>query len=342
MFRLPCAAALAVALLLPPPSDAKKPAAKKPVRQKTVGNDAPDPECRKYAKDASPACFGIPAKNISSGGTALDVYGVDLSDSHALDYAALEKAYAGKHRLRFAVFLASRGGGTDISNRTTFQTNWKGVQTGSADQLVRGAYSMFNYKRQGVTPGAQAAAFIKELKLAQPTGLQLGAGTLPPMIDLETMPDKKSGETDESEKKLIHADRERIKKELKALIEALHTEYGRGVLMYVGYEIWDMLEVSALDEKDFAKHPFLLYIANYKDGATAPTMPKTVWSSWTFWQYYGENRAAGVYDIPGLKSAKDLSVFNGTLKQLKALATPTKSMKPPAPAKKKKKKKKKS
>jgi hypothetical protein len=331
-------ALLAAALALLPAAEAKKAPQKKPAAKPArdaTQNDAPDPNCAQYKSDPKPPCLGVPTKEITDGGKARDVLGIDLSDSHALDFAALEKAHVGKHRIRFAVFLASRGGGSDIKNRPTFQLNWKGVQTGSKDQLIRGAYMMFNYKRQGVTPDQQAKALINELKLAQEPlgGDALGAGTLPPMIDLETMPSGKN-ETDASEKKIIAADRERIKKELKALIEKLHAEYGRGTMMYVGYEIWDSLQVTEDDEKDFHKHPFHLYIANYNDAALTPTMPKSVWSKWTFWQYYGENKASGVYDIPGLKSAKDISVYNGTLKQLTALAAkPGKSMKKPkAPA----------
>lgn len=158
-----------------------------------------------------------------------------------------------------------------------FEANWRGIREAG---LIRGAYQFF---RASQDPLQQA-----ELLLAH-VG-KLGAGDLPPALDLE-LTDGQNATT------LITG----------ALAWLRHVEkrLGRKPLVYTGPSIWKELQ----SPKGFSDYP--LWVANYR--VSQPHVPEG-WARWTFWQHSQSGQ------LPGIAGPVDLNRFNGSLEELHALA----------------------
>jgi len=166
-----------------------------------------------------------------------------------------------------------------------FAANWAGIK---AAGLTRGVYQYF---RPGQDALAQADLLISKIGV-------LGAGDLPPVIDVETA----NGQSSST-----------VVSGVRTWIDRVKAKTGRDPIIYAAAGFWDTLSNTS----QFASQK--LWVANYQ--AQCPYMPGT-WGKWSFWQ----NSESG--SVPGVSGGIDTNVFNGTLAELQALAQGAK----PAPA----------
>jgi len=143
-------------------------------------------------------------------------------------------------------------------------------------QLIRGAYHFY---RADEDPVIQANNFLDNVKLE--------SGDLPPILDIEKIPKRKTN------KKLIE--------DLKIWCKIVEETYGEKPIIYTYYHYY----------KDFLKGEFddyPLWLANYND---VPTPSPD--SDWNFWQFT-EN---GI--VHGINTKVDLDIYNGSSWSLKRL-----------------------
>ncbi|SEM15786.1 lysozyme [Chryseobacterium taichungense] len=142
--------------------------------------------------------------------------------------------------------------------------------------LIRGAYHFY---RADEDPVMQANNFLENVKLE--------SGDLPPILDIEKIPRRKTN------KKLIE--------DLKVWCRIVEETYGEKPIIYTYYHYY----------KDFLKGEFddyPLWLANYND---VPTPSPD--SDWNFWQFT-EN---GI--VHGINTKVDLDIYNGSSWSLKRL-----------------------
>lgn len=142
--------------------------------------------------------------------------------------------------------------------------------------LIRGAYHFY---RADEDPVIQANNFLENVKLE--------SGDLPPILDIEKIPKRKTN------KKLIE--------DLKVWCKIIEEAYGEKPIIYTYYHYY----------KDFLKGEFddyPLWLANYND---VPTPSPD--SNWDFWQFT-EN---GI--VHGINTKVDLDIYNGSVWSLKRL-----------------------
>lgn len=142
--------------------------------------------------------------------------------------------------------------------------------------LIRGAYHFY---RADEDPVIQAKNFLENVKLE--------SGDLPPILDIEKIPKRKTN------KKLIE--------DLKVWCKIVEETYGEKPIIYTYYHYY----------KDFLKGEFddyPLWLANYND---VPTPSPD--SDWDFWQFT-EN---GI--VHGINTKVDLDIYNGSSWSLKRL-----------------------
>lgn len=142
--------------------------------------------------------------------------------------------------------------------------------------LIRGAYHFY---RADEDPVIQANNFLENVKLE--------GGDLPPILDIEKIPKRKTN------KKLIE--------DLKVWCKIVEEAYGEKPIIYTYYHYY----------KDFLKGEFddyPLWLANYND---VPTPSPD--STWDFWQFT-EN---GI--VHGINTKVDLDIYNGSAWSLKRL-----------------------
>lgn len=142
--------------------------------------------------------------------------------------------------------------------------------------LIRGAYHFY---RADEDPVIQANNFLENVKLE--------SGDLPPVLDIEKIPRRKTT------KKLVE--------DLKTWCKIVEEAYGEKPIIYTYYHYY----------KDFLKGEFddyPLWLANYNDVPTPS--PDTYWH---FWQFT-EN---GI--VHGINAKVDLNIYNGNLWSLKRL-----------------------
>lgn len=144
------------------------------------------------------------------------------------------------------------------------------------NNLIRGAYHFY---RADEDPIIQANNFMDNVKLE--------SGDLPPILDIEKIPKRKTN------KKLIE--------DLKIWCKIVEETYGEKPIIYTYYHYY----------KDFLKGEFddyPLWLANYND---VPTPSPD--SDWDFWQFT-EN---GI--VHGINTKVDLDIYNGSSWSLKRL-----------------------
>lgn len=156
-----------------------------------------------------------------------------------------------------------------------FATNWAGIR---AAGLLRGAYHFYEANDDAT---AQAQHFLSTVQLA--------AGDLPPVLDVETT----AGASDEQ-----------IWSGVSTWLQIVEQETGRQPILYTAPGFWSS------HQPDLALTRYPLWLADY---AAHPVLP-TGWTSWLFWQHSQTGSVAGV------TGAVDLDLFSGTLQQLQALA----------------------
>jgi len=172
--------------------------------------------------------------------------------------------------LEFVVMRATMG------NRNAdkhFDEFWVKAQK---HNLIRGAYHFY---RADEDPVIQANNFLANVKLE--------SGDLPPILDIEKIPKRKTN------KKLVE--------DLKIWCKIVEETYGEKPIIYTYYHYY----------KDFLKGEFddyPLWLANYNDVPT-PTPD----DQWDFWQFT-EN---GI--VHGINTKVDLDIYNGSSWSLKRL-----------------------
>lgn len=203
---------------------------------------------------------------------AVTVQGLDVSHYQGgIDWNAV----AGSGRV-FGIAAVGDGYYRDPS----FAGNWSGMREAG---LIRGAYQFFE---PNLDPAAQADILIDAV------GGSLGAGDLPPMLDIEYAEDG----TPPS----------RILWAMQVWADRVEQALGKKPMIYTGAWWWNPWTSYS---GQFAGYPLV-------DSYYAQTCPNIAagWSSWAFWQYSSSGR------VPGINGDTDLDAFNGSLEELRAFA----------------------
>jgi lysozyme len=192
--------------------------------------------------------------------------GIDVSEyQDEIDWDEVE-AVDDDYQLSF-VFVRATVGNDRLDKR--FQENWQGVKE---NHLIRGAY---HYYRPNENSIEQAELFIKTVRLQK--------GHLPPVLDIEKLPENQSVE--------------RLKVGLKRWLTKVEEHYKMKPIIYTGERYYD----------DFLKEEFsdyLFWIANYN------FYREKMKEDWLFWQF--TEKAS----VSGIKGNVDVNIFNGDLQQL--------------------------
>jgi len=192
--------------------------------------------------------------------------GIDVSEyQDEIDWDEVE-AVDDDCQLSF-VFVRATVGNDRLDKR--FQENW---QSAKENHLIRGAY---HYYRPNENSIEQAELFIKTVRLQK--------GDLPPVLDIEKLPENQSVE--------------RLKVGLKRWLTKVEEHYKMKPIIYTGERYYD----------DFLKEEFsdyLFWIANYN------FYREKMKEDWLFWQF--TEKAS----VSGIKGNVDVNIFNGDLQQL--------------------------
>ena len=194
------------------------------------------------------------------------VFGIDISHHQGdIDWEKLGKENPAEAPIQFVYMKATEG--SDHKD-TRFDKNWNGAKNAG---ILRGAYHYFSTTSTGL---AQAKMFINTVKLEK--------GDLPPMVDIEEIPENK--------KQFIE--------EVKIFIAKIEEHYGVMPIIYSGKKYKE----KYLSDKFFDRFP--TWIAHYY------TEKLEVDSEWLIWQCTDKGEISGKVD---------LNVFNGELEQLHSL-----------------------
>lgn len=172
--------------------------------------------------------------------------------------------------LEFVVMRATMG---NRSADKHFEEFW---EMAKKHNLIRGAYHFY---RADEDPVIQANNFLANVKLE--------GGDLPPILDIEKIPKRKTN------KKLIE--------DLKVWCKIVEETYGEKPIIYTYYHYY----------KDFLKGEFEgypLWLANYND-VPSPSPD----DQWDFWQF----TESGI--VHGINTKVDLDIYNGNSWSLKRL-----------------------
>lgn len=206
------------------------------------------------------------------GNNANKTFGIDLSHYQRKEDIKWDSLSTGNGSIpiKFVILRATMGNRSADKNFNEF---WK---TAREHHLIRGAY---HYYRSDEDPVLQANNFL--------ANVQLEAGDLPPILDIEKVPRRKSST------KLV--------RDLKIWCKIMEEAYRVKPIIYTYYHF----------RKDFLKDEFEdypLWLANYND-VPAP-LPD---GDWDFWQFT-EN---GI--VHGINTKVDLDVYNGGIWSLKMM-----------------------
>jgi lysozyme len=193
--------------------------------------------------------------------------GLDVSEYQGkiswVDVDTLENKYP----VHF-VFIRATVGNDRLDKQ--FDKNWLGAKK---NNLIRGAY---HYYRPNENSLEQAALFIKTVSLKK--------GDLPPVLDIERLPENQSVD--------------RLKIGLKRWLKAVEEHYKVKPIIYTGERYYD----------DFLKEEFsdyLFWIANYN------FYRENIQEDWLFWQF--TEKAS----VSGIKGNVDVNIYNGDVQQLR-------------------------
>ena len=206
------------------------------------------------------------------GDYADKTFGIDMSHYQRKEDIEWDSLSIGNRSIpiKFVVLRGTMGNKSTDKHVDEF---WK---LAKKHNLIRGAYHFY---RADEDPVMQANNFLANVKLE--------SGDLPPILDIEKIPRRKSNE------KLIE--------DLKIWCRIVEETYGEKPIIYTYYHYY----------KDFLKGHFddyPLWLANYNDvPQPAPN------DDWDFWQFT-EN---GI--VYGINAKVDVDIYNGSLWSLKRM-----------------------
>ena len=209
----------------------------------------------------------------------VDIHIYEVLDSHKKHCAGIDVSeYQGKidwknlgaiedvFDVQF-VFVRATAGNNKIDSK--FKNNWKNV---ASKNIIRGAY---HYYRPNENSIEQAELFIKTV--------QLQKGDLPPVLDIEKLPEVQSIDS--------------LKVGLKRWLTKVEEHYKMKPIIYSGESYYtDFLK------DDFSE--YLLWIANYN------FWRKNAENDWTLWQFTDKAK------INGIEGMVDLNLLNGDFVRL--------------------------
>lgn len=198
------------------------------------------------------------------GNYADKTFGIDMSHYQRKEDIEWDSLSIGNRTIpiKFVILRATMGNRSADKN---FDDFWK---LAKKHELIRGAYHFY---RADEDPVIQANNFLENVKLEE--------GDLPPILDIEKIPRRKST------KKLIE--------DLQIWCKIVEEKYGKKPIIYSYYHY----------HKDFLKGEFEgypLWLANYND--VPQPSPDSDWKIWQFTE-------KGI--VNGINTKVDLNVFNG-------------------------------
>jgi lysozyme len=194
-------------------------------------------------------------------------FGIDVSQYQGEIHWQKIDSVEHKFPLHF-VFIRATAGIDKVDSQ--FGINWKATKN---HHLIRGAY---HYYRPNENSIAQADNFIKAVALQK--------GDLPPILDIEQLPENQSIA--------------KLKIGLKRWLDRVEGHYKIKPIIYTGERYYT----------DFLKDEFSDYsfwIANYN------FFEENIKDDWLFWQFTEKAAVDGIYENV------DLNIFNGTPIMLK-------------------------
>ncbi len=200
--------------------------------------------------------------------------------SHHEGHVDWDKFFASDHKQRFVIVKATAA--YDFKD-SEFEANWKAL--GEAN-IIRGAYHFFH---SGLDPIKQADWFLQIAGVSS-----FRKRTLAPILDLEKK-DATWNKTQSRAGEWIKYIEKYIKR--PPIIYSSPGFFAEKLTPWGGF--------------NWTRNKYPLWLAHY--GVDQPTLPEG-WAKWDFWQYATDARFEG---IPG---ACDINWFNGSLKELYALA----------------------
>lgn len=199
-------------------------------------------------------------------------FGIDMSHYQRKEDIAWDSLSIANRAIpiEFVVLRATMG---NRSSDRNFDDFW---QLAKQHQLIRGAYHFY---RADEDPVRQANNFLENVKLEE--------GDLPPILDIEKIPKRKSNA------KLVE--------DLKIWCRIVEETYGEKPIIYTYYHYYNDFLKGEFDD-------YPLWLANYNDvPQPAPD------ANWDIWQFT-EN---GI--VYGINTKVDVNVYNGSLWSLKRL-----------------------
>lgn len=202
-----------------------------------------------------------------------EVHGIDVSKyQKRINWKLVRQMNDRGLQLRFAFMKATEG--TDIID-PQFDRNWKKAREAG---MVVGAYHFF---RQSSTGHEQALFFMRQV--------QLKAGDLPPVLDVETFQG---------------ADASAFLDEVAVWLKVVENAYHQKPIIYTNAGFYNRYLAGRFDD-------YPLWVAHYQN-RNSPRVSRP----WQFWQHNEGGRANGI------STMVDFNVFNGTLEQFNALLIP--------------------
>lgn len=206
------------------------------------------------------------------GDYADKIFGIDMSHYQKKEDINWDSLSIGNRSIpiKFVILRATMGNKSADKN---FDHFW---ETAKKHELIRGAYHFY---RADEDPVLQANNFLESVKLEQ--------GDLPPILDIEKIPRRKS--------------KEKLIEDLKIWCKIVEETYGKKPIIYTYYHYY----------KDFLRAEFNdypLWLANYND----VPQPSPI-DDWEIWQFTENGIAYGI------NTKVDINVFNGNLWSLKRM-----------------------
>ncbi len=199
-------------------------------------------------------------------------FGIDISHyqrKEDINWDSLTIAN-GSIPIQFILLRATMG---NKSSDNHFDEFWK---TSKEHHLIRGAYHFY---RPDEDPILQANNFLETVKLE--------SGDLPPVLDIEKSPRRKTNQ--------------QLVEDLKVWCKIVEEAYGKKPIIYTYYHFY----------KDILKGEFdgyTLWMANYNDVITPS--PE---DDWSFWQFTEK----GI--VHGINTKVDVNIYNGGTWSLESL-----------------------